>query len=122
MPIPHRGADHEFVKRNHASGGCLICYQETQRRLSAKRRADASSFIREYKTTKGCAVCGYNKHHAGLDLDHVVPTETARIPVKLTSLTIAKAYVSDSNIQVLCKNCHGIKTFTNKEYASRRIT
>jgi hypothetical protein len=45
-------------------------------------------FVNEYKLSRGCKVCGYNKHPAALELNHIDPSSK--------SFQIAQALASNS--------------------------
>ena len=66
-------------------------------------------FFRAYKVENGCADCGYNKHHAGLEFDHVGDKEfniaaMARYSMKRVLAELEKC-------EVVCGTCHNIRTF-----------
>lgn len=70
--------------------------------------------LHEYKLAKGCADCGYNAHHAGLELDH--------LPGKGKRATVSSLLGRGWNIvqkelercDVVCGTCHGIRTWERK--------
>jgi 5-methylcytosine-specific restriction endonuclease McrA len=71
----------------------------------------------QYKLEKGCAKCGYNEHPAALEFDHIVPVRT-KTKKRYGSRNKKEFFniINDSNIQVLCANCHRIKTRENGDY------
>ena len=89
------------------------------------------AIIRRLKVMKGCAECGYKTHHAGLDFNHINPDEKAMnigrlirkgVPKKQQSKTRIALKLELSKCEVLCKTCHGIKTFEGEHYRKREIT
>lgn len=62
-----------------------------------------------------CAKCGYNASIYALDIDHVTPHLKG---IKKyangggLARAIAKGYISTDGLQLLCANCHAIKTRT----------
>ncbi len=69
---------------------------------------------------KGCSKCDFKAEHPfQLDLDH-------RDPSTKTNKTNSRAYEPSWNLKrikeelskcdVLCKNCHALKTYLNKDY------
>jgi len=89
-----------------------------------------------YKTLKGCNVCGYNKHGLALDFAHIDPTQksylmykngpvgsgmgvlVSRIPKygsKLHRERMKELKEEIRKCKILCKNCHVIETYENKE-------
>lgn len=113
--------DHVFVQRPRSkSGECHICYKLYQRKAAITRYLAAKEYLVQYKINKGCAICGYKKHHAALELDHIVPVgNKRRYFAAMTSISSLVKYINDPNIQLLCANCHRIKTFTNKDFLKR---
>ena len=67
---------------------------------------------RDTKLAAGCMDCGYNKHFAALQFDHR-PGE-----IKLFDLakskwhTITKVKQEMAKCDVVCANCHSIRTYT----------
>jgi|TARA_R110002096_G_scaffold124953_1_gene270028 5-methylcytosine-specific restriction endonuclease McrA len=74
--------------------------------------------LRRYKVFKGCLICGYNKHHSALEFDHI----NRAIKIANISEIVKKNYAfrrvkhEVRKCNVLCSNCHRIKTFENKEW------
>jgi hypothetical protein len=63
-------------------------------------------WLGQYKMSKGCELCGYNKHPAALQFDHIDPktklfTISSRLSLKRKTL-IAEV----RKCRVLCANCH----------------
>lgn len=85
-------------------------------RRDAEKRATLLAFLREYKIEKGCADCGYNKHHAGLQFDHLPQYEkTANVAALLgRNMDILMAEVL--KCEVVCATCHAIRTFERGQY------
>lgn len=115
--------DHEYVPHPRLSPEvtCLICY----RRYSAAKQKEAQARIRallnEFKLEKGCSHCGYKEHVAALQFDHITPVDRdGKKWVGPKMLKTAKEMMVDPNIQVLCANCHAIKTRENGDYKARK--
>lgn len=106
---------HPFVQRPNAKAGeCHSCYKITQNMIAKKNRDEVAAFLRRYKTQAGCNHCGYRDNPLALELDHVVPIRTVKRSNKhMGSVTQLKKFLSDPNIQILCANCHRIKTCTD---------
>ena len=116
--------------------------------MSYKKKVAAR--LRRYKELVGCAYCGYNKNGLALDFAHKDPSNKSREITKsgpcgsgmgkmIGRLTVGKD--KDLNKQrrkelfeeirkciVLCKNCHVVETYNNKEmhnsyntYLSRKL-
>jgi predicted nucleic acid-binding Zn-ribbon protein len=73
-----------------------------------KRRQLIQEFIGEYKLSKGCADCGYNKHHVALDFDHVDGEKELNV---CNAKSIKQAKKEIEKCEVVCSNCHRIRTY-----------
>lgn len=65
-------------------------------------------FISNYKINKGCVDCGYNKHPSALDFDHVEGVKDLNVCFS-KSITQAKREIE--KCEVVCANCHRIRTY-----------
>lgn len=72
------------------------------------RRMLIQEFIREYKLSRGCADCGYNKHHAALDFDHIKGEKVFNV---CNAKSIKQASEEMKKCEVVCANCHRIRTY-----------
>lgn len=69
--------------------------------------------IRQFKMDSGCADCGYTAHHAALQFDHRPgTTKVFTIGEKVSAYSLAKIYAEIAKCDVVCANCHFIRTFT----------
>ena len=113
--------DHDFSPHRHNALNCVICLRVFQREHARQSRTKTLAVVDAWKLTQGCAVCGYNEHPAALELDHIVPITTLGKKRKSPKTRVDyKNLIFDPNIQVLCANCHRIKTRDNKEHLLRR--
>ena len=99
-------------------------------RLSNRRH----HWLRKYKVAKGCENCGYNKHFISLDFAHLNTSD--KHPATFSgsrsggmAKLVQRVYKDKKKTQegltvlmqevrkckVLCKNCHAVETFENKE-------
>lgn len=88
--------------------------------------------INSYKLKKGCADCGYDKHPKALCFDHIDQSEKSEdVSVylydykkrrqKKYKAPIRKAIFQEiRKCQILCANCHNIKTHVNKDTSPRQ--
>jgi 5-methylcytosine-specific restriction endonuclease McrA len=86
-----------------------------KRALSCKQAAKNTqkrnvAIIQEEKLRKGCARCGYVEHAAALDFDHLDSKTKVRDISKMHTVSIQKLKLEMNKCQVLCANCHRIKT------------
>ena len=72
--------------------------------------AKNSQIIRETKLKQGCQCCGYKTHACALDFDHLNPTTKVRGIAQLCTANTSKLLQEIKKCQVLCANCHRIKT------------
>ena len=91
--------------------------------------------LQKYKVSQGCKLCGYNEHAVALDFAHRNPEEkhiemvrrrggngidnlyrrvTIRDKVK-NRFYIRELIAEIRKCDVLCKNCHVVHTYNNKE-------
>jgi hypothetical protein len=75
---------------------------------STDRAKRVKVWIAEYKVAQGCADCGYRTHHAALDFDHVRGKKLLNVCL---SKSIAQARQEIEKCEVVCANCHRIRTY-----------
>ena len=100
-------------------GLCVKHYQAwyyRQTRPEAKRylyrnRANLSAFLAWLKVTAGCAQCGYDRHYAALDFDHIRGEKKFSIGWSRAARGIKNVLDEVRKCQVLCSNCHRLKTW-----------
>lgn len=67
--------------------------------------------IHKYQVAKGCADCGYNAHPASLEFDHLPGTEKKfNIGEEIGSYSREKLWEEIAKCDVVCANCHNIRT------------
>ncbi|QDK02990.1 HNH endonuclease [Streptomyces phage Braelyn] len=79
-----------------------------------------AEIVRAYKVEKGCADCGYNAHHAGLEFDHIVPRNISSGSAKgtvasLMGKSIKRIMEEIEKCDVVCGTCHNIRTWERKQ-------
>jgi site-specific DNA-adenine methylase len=97
-------------------------YRKTRDKFNAKRRLKRRAvtlYLNEVKLSKGCELCGYNKHPGALQFDHIDRSKKYMNVSSINkdhydNLDIIKEEVS--KCRVLCANCHAEKTCDNKEW------
>lgn len=95
-------------------------YQEISQIIS-ERRAKNRAAILEYLGGK-CVECGYNAHPSALEIDHIDPSTktmnlTGKMPLKVIPAAVWKEL---EGCQLLCCNCHRVKSVQNKEIGRKR--
>ena len=93
-----------------------------KREWNRQRAQKNTSLVNRWKMTKGCKQCGYKKHSSALVLDHLDQTTKDR---NKRSKSYNPLWSKDrlkedlSKIQVLCANCHNIRTYEEEHYKFR---
>ena len=90
-------------------------YRKYMRDYMRARYETNAEWMRAYKVEKGCADCGYNAHHAGLQFDHIDgrgndPKGMLTV-AKLMGKSINRIKEEISKCEVVCGTCHGIRTW-----------
>lgn len=97
--------------------------EEYKKAWDSKRQKQHTALIQRWKRIKGCAQCGYKGHFAALCLDHIDPNEKDRN--KRGRRAINQKWGKDrikaelSKCQVLCSNCHQVRTWEEEHYKFR---
>ena len=94
-----------------------------------KRRKHNRALISRWKLMKSCKRCGYKEHPHALHLDHIDPSTKAYRAKNRGSRGDALQYNwSKSKIkqelakcQVLCANCHAIKTHEERQSNDKTV-
>lgn len=80
---------------------------------NARARA-VKKWISDFKINSGCVDCGYRKHPAALDIDHM-NGKTKNIS-SLKSIAAVKAEIERHGCVVRCANCHRIKSWETRTW------
>lgn len=83
-------------------------YKEKLRTQGNERYKKVQRYLREHKISIGCADCGYKGHHAALEFDHVKGEKELNV---CFSKSIEQAKKEIKKCEVVCANCHKIRTF-----------
>ena len=106
-----RGATGRQSHTRHAM--CNKCLYIRYTRPNAAKKTD---IIQKYKLKKGCLDCGYNAHSEALEFDHKPGTEKLfNVGEKIGALSIDKVWDEIAKCEVVCANCHAIRTATRRE-------
>ena len=74
--------------------------------------------FRRYKARKGCSICGYNDGRA-LVFDHIdLSTKKYDISI-MVSHSPASIKAEIAKCQILCQNCHTIKTLEEQDWKKK---
>jgi hypothetical protein len=82
-----------------------------------KRYQNNAQWMRDYKVSTGCADCGYNAHHAGLEFDHLHGRggDDTHTVARLMGKSIKRIKEEIAKCEVVCGTCHRIRTFERKQ-------
>lgn len=67
--------------------------------------------INMIKLMSGCVDCGYDKHPAALDFDHLPGATKVRAVGHLYMQSLKVLFEEINKCEVVCSNCHRIRTF-----------
>jgi hypothetical protein len=85
--------------------------------LKARERAESvRRFINSVKITAGCADCGYKERAIALDFDHL----RDKTQIIAHCRTIHRASEEMEKCEVVCANCHRIRTEDRGTFGHRR--
>ena len=87
-------------------------YKEKIHAQEQARYYKTQEFIREYKVSVGCKDCGYNEHHAALEFDHISDNKEINV---CNAKSIARAKKEIKKCEVVCSNCHKIRTYNRMQ-------
>ena len=85
----------------------------------AKRRADNLAFLIAHKLKVGCADCGYNINHAGLQFDHLPEYEKYANVASLTYRSRETLVAEMKKCEVVCGTCHLIRSFERGQFSGK---
>lgn len=83
---------------------------EIQDKANARAK-ELRTWLGQLKTERGCADCGYKKHPAALDFDHVRGKKNILISF---SKSKAQALRELRKCEIRCSNCHRIKSWERR--------
>lgn len=75
-------------------------------------------FVSKYKLERGCKICGYKESAYALDLDHIDRSEKTFKLSDAHSVSWERLHEELAKCEVLCANCHRIKTQEEKDFFS----
>lgn len=112
--------DHEFIPYYRNEDNCDICTKRFYNEHAKMGRIRTMAVVDAYKLSQGCAVCGYAEHPAALEFDHIESlSKLGQTRLVLKGRSQYMKLIHDPNVQVLCANCHRIKTRKNGEYLAK---
>jgi hypothetical protein len=102
---------------------CKPCSAARAKQLAKQRFAKGLSIIREHKS-QPCSDCGKEFPHFVMDLDHMDPNTKIYSPRRNTRCYAgykeSRLRVILSTCEVVCANCHRIRTKANNHYVIKK--
>ncbi|MGL5692344.1 MAG: hypothetical protein ACRDD8_16255 [Bacteroidales bacterium] len=95
----------EFQKRTSTTyrNECKDCFREIQNNFYNKVR----EFVRDYKVSNGCSICGEKRHHTCLEFHHVNAEEKdEQFDNNSTKWSKARWEDEIKKCVILCATCH----------------
>ena len=84
------------------------------------RSKERRQLIQQIKLSRGCADCGYNKHHAALQFDHVPGRKYQHNSLGFVLGSTLKKLLDELDLlDVVCSNCHSIRTFDRGQFGNK---
>jgi hypothetical protein len=79
-----------------------------------KKKRHTSNLVKRWKLFKGCRNCNFKAvHSCQLDIDHIIPKTWKKKDRQAINTSWSKKRLKQelSKCQVLCANCHRLKTY-----------
>jgi hypothetical protein len=99
-----------------------------KKKAAARRRVDNRKMMDSIKMRLGCSLCGYNAHPRALQFDHIDPdtkyrTKSGKLvhPSDMVGLSQSAILDEIAKCQVLCSNCHAIRSHEESHFLSRKM-
>lgn len=94
--------------------------EEYNARMNAymkERYKKSQEWLYEYKVKMGCEDCGWNNHHAGLQIDHLIPRngDKNKLIARMMVRGIKALEKELKDCEVVCGTCHGIRTWNRRQ-------
>ena len=103
-------------KREGTQHSCMECDVERTRNYRQRTRR----MLGRWKVSRGCQICGFKAEHScQLDIDHIDRrSKDKRSAGRAIDPSWAYERIKQqlSGCQVLCKNCHSVKTYQSKDH------
>jgi len=123
IALRNSGKSYNQIKKELGCSKGTISYylgEDQKAKTGARRRDNRSKNLREfheYKEEKGCADCGEKYPYFVLEFDHKPEFEKIDTVYKvLTKYGVEKAWEEIAKCDVVCANCHKIRTYMRKPF------
>ena len=97
-----------------------FCGSVTKRRDRNRRLRDIRGrWLDLYKMSKGCQICGYNKHPVALEFDHIDKADKVTDISNMRKGNLKKLIAEVRKCRVLCANCNAIHSKNQRDEDER---
>lgn len=115
----------EFYANAGSAGGrlarCKPCVRDRYAAGRSSRQREVLAYIQAIKLERGCADCGYRDNAVALDFDHLPGhVKEYRLATMAAGLKKEKIDAEIAKCDVVCANCHRIRTASRRETKSNR--
>lgn len=107
-------------KANRATWGLSTKGRQSHKNGSKRLHTKRREWLQTEKMRLGCIDCGYNKHPAALDFDHVQGTKSFVLSRSM-GRCIETLQAEIAKCVVRCSNCHRIKTFEARQSGQNKL-
>ena len=88
--------------------------KERLKRKRKRMKRESRAYLRELKTNTPCVDCGKKFHFCAMDFDHI-ETKTIEVSRMIgNQATIEKIKEEVSKCELVCSNCHRVRTYKRK--------
>lgn len=106
--MPYKNKEDERLFRKRWWAGLSAERKREKQDKANTRQKDIRAFIANYKIERGCMDCGYNQHHSALEFDHIGTDKEINV---CFSKSINQAMKEIAKCEIVCANCHRIRTY-----------
>jgi len=106
--MPHKNKDEGRKWRRKWWASLPKSRKRKMQNKANERAKKIKVFLADYKIKKGCLDCGYKKHHSALEFDHVRGKKKINLAF---AKSIAQAKKEIKKCDVVCSNCHRIRSW-----------
>lgn len=105
---------------------CVECVRIVEKNrqahgISVRRSAKLTTLTDRIKLERGCADCGYKAHPAALHFDHIEGSDKLLNVSQMSSRSEAVILNEISKCEVVCANCHAIRTANRSKPWEERV-
>jgi 5-methylcytosine-specific restriction endonuclease McrA len=105
-----------FYRTNWTTGEGWERRKEYCLETSSTRRKKNLDLVQAEKMKRGCLCCGYKEDPCALDFDHLDPNKKHAGVGRMMTHSFDKILDEMDKCQLLCANCHRIKTHNPKKF------